>query len=239
MTASPLGYLMRTHTHPGLLAHEDPCLGTQAVLSADGVYRYYLYRPIEVNARYENGSFNARRCCFVMLNPSTADGFTDDQTIRRCKGYAAREDCAHLDVVNLFAYRATKPDDLIIAAREGIDVSGPYNGVALKLVEQADVLVYAWGSTLRRLAKAGVAPNPHDLGRLGGLRRARCLGKLKDGSPRHPFRGAYVPLVPFFTTCEQCNGAGCEENCGRCEMAYAGPDSHRVCTRCGGTGAER
>jgi len=38
--------------------------------------------------------------------------------------------------------------------------------------------------------------------------------------------------------CSLCQGRGCEEGCGQCEMAYAGPDSHKVCGRCKGMGRE-
>lgn len=36
--------------------------------------------------------------------------------------------------------------------------------------------------------------------------------------------------------CSLCQGQACEENCGRCEHAFDGPDSHKVCTMCGGKG---
>ncbi|WP_239508926.1 DUF1643 domain-containing protein, partial [Stenotrophomonas maltophilia] len=48
-------------------------------------------------------------CMFVMLNPSTADADLDDPTIRRCVGFAKALKFDQLSVVNLFAYRATKP----------------------------------------------------------------------------------------------------------------------------------
>ena len=36
--------------------------------------------------------------------------------------------------------------------------------------------------------------------------------------------------------CETCDGDGCEEGCGYCNRAHVGPDSHRVCRTCDGTG---
>ena len=39
--------------------------------------------------------------------------------------------------------------------------------------------------------------------------------------------------------CWRCDGGGCEEDCGLrggCKMAYAGPDSHRICGKCNGRG---
>ena len=67
-----------------------------ANISADGVYRYYLLRLWD-------GDDYGDKCTFIMLNPSTADHMVDDPTIRRCVGFAEREGCTGLEVVNLFA----------------------------------------------------------------------------------------------------------------------------------------
>jgi hypothetical protein len=37
-------------------------------------------------------------------------------------------------------------------------------------------------------------------------------------------------------TCQLCGGEGCEHGRGNCQMAYAGPESHRTCRQCGGKG---
>src|SRR5689334_20041621 len=70
-----------------------------AVLSPCGLYRYRLTR------RWGDGP----ALLFVMLNPSTADATEDDPTIRRCTGFAKREGMPAIEVVNLFAWRATDP----------------------------------------------------------------------------------------------------------------------------------
>ncbi len=36
--------------------------------------------------------------------------------------------------------------------------------------------------------------------------------------------------------CPTCDGLGCEYGCGNCRKAYSGPDSHRICRKCGGSG---
>lgn len=155
-----------------------------AVISDCGKYRYVLRRAIPSVQRW------VRPCTFIMLNPSTADASVDDPTIRRCIKFAERERCTVLNVVNLFAYRATDPKDLLIA----IDPVGPDN---LKYLEEElngvnSVMIAAWGAnkmaarmvpTLKSLVKGSLV----------------CLGKTKEGSPRHPlYVPADQPLEPFW-----------------------------------------
>jgi hypothetical protein len=138
-----------------------------AVFDAAGVYRYHLWR---------RWSDHGPRVVFVGLNPSTADGSHDDPTIRRCMGFAERWGCAHLDVLNLFAFRATRPRDL----RQSADPVGPDNPHYLESITKgADTLVACWGVhgawqdqgvQLRELL-----PGPWF-----------CLGLTQAGHPRHP-----------------------------------------------------
>ena len=55
-------------------------------------------------------------------------------------------------------------------------------------------------------------------------------------NPEYEFDGPAKWQKPAATLCRTCGGQGCEEGCGRCEMAYAGPDSHKVCRACKGHG---
>src|SRR5580765_5070589 len=105
-----------------------------ATISPDGKYRYLLSRE------YEDGMFGT--VLFVMLNPSTADATKDDATIRRCVGFTKRWGYSTLEVVNLFAFRATHPRDLWKAD----DPVGPDNDVTISdAVRRAQLIVAAWG----------------------------------------------------------------------------------------------
>lgn len=109
-----------------------------AVISDDGLYRYELRRTWHVGRP---------DCVFIMLNPSTADATEDDPTIRRCVDFARRWECGRLIVVNLFAFRATKPVDLFKAT----DPVGPENeDYVRRAVDHADYhggkIICAWGS---------------------------------------------------------------------------------------------
>lgn len=140
-----------------------------AAISADGQYRWSLQR----------GWGPGPVMCWVMLNPSTADGRDDDPTIRRCMGFARSWGCGSMSVVNLYALRATNPKDVW----RHPDPVGPKNDAELTFAAQTfPLIVLAWGTNGRepRIAEATRILNrcyEH-----GG--RLAVLGWTKN--PRHP-----------------------------------------------------
>lgn len=143
-----------------------------AVLSDDERYRYLLGREWQPEGK---------TATFVMLNPSTADAMEDDPTIRRCIGFAKQWGCGALLVVNLYAWRATKPADLW----SGDDPIGPENDAYLyAAVACTDgPLVAAWGANARADRIAAVLKLP-------GMDRLSALAVTKGGQPGHPL---YLP----------------------------------------------
>lgn len=131
---------------------------------------------------------------WVMLNPSTADAFTDDPTIRRCVSFARRAGYGGIKVVNLFALRAAHPADLRIRP----DSVGACNDRILS-AHACGTVIAAWG--------AGGALNGRGAQVAGRLMSAGvallCLGVTKDGHPKHPLaRGRDrvpddAPLMPW------------------------------------------
>ena len=149
-----------------------------AVLSDDGVYRYRLTRQWDPGHTF---------LPFIMLNPSTADATDDDPTIRRCVGFARQHGFGGVAVLNLYAYRATKPADMWAAAKAGTDIVGPDTDRRLRnLFEWAGLggtpVVAAWGAG----AKSDRAVTVTAMG-AGVLHH---LGLTKAGHPRHPL---YIP----------------------------------------------
>lgn len=121
---------------------ESGALG-EAHFSEDRRYRYLLTR----GAQGPRGAHS--RVVFVMLNPSTADHDQNDQTIRKCIGFAERvrhqlwDDLA-IEIVNLFAIRATDPDNCFAALAP---IGGEVNDAAiLAACRDADLVVCAWGA---------------------------------------------------------------------------------------------
>jgi hypothetical protein len=152
-----------------------------ADVSADGAYRYVLWR------RWSGADVMV----WVMLNPSTADHEVDDQTIRKCVGFAKREGCGGIEVVNLYAYRSRDP--MVLCDVE--DPEGPDNRrtwEALLARYWRGPVVAAWGGSFPRClapSRAYKAADPSAW---------LCLGHTTEGHPRHPSRIAYsTPLVPM------------------------------------------
>lgn len=138
-------------------------------------------------------------CCFVMLNPSTADGTADDPTIRRCVRFADRMGCGALEVRNLYPLRATDPAELKAHPDPGGGVDG---AKALLLALRHPVVVCGWGAVLLpdRLCRihAKRVADFHTAAVQAGV-SLKCLGTTKDGHPRHPlYVKADAELVPFF-----------------------------------------
>jgi hypothetical protein len=80
---------------------------------------------------------------FLMLNPSTADERVLDPTCSRARDYAERWGYGALLVTNVFAWRATDPDDMK-AARDPV---GRHNDAAiLGAAKDAQLVVCAWGN---------------------------------------------------------------------------------------------
>lgn len=135
----------------------------------DNQFRYWLTRT------WSDSGVPHSRICWIMLNPSTADDSQDDPTIRRCISFSDGWGFDSLTVVNLYSLRATNPKELLTATYR----TGPDN---FKYVQEAiqfsQCTLAAWGAF-----KLGV---PDELKGLLQQSNMYCLGKTKEGHPKHP-----------------------------------------------------
>lgn len=154
---------------------------SDAVLSADGAYRYELRRT---------WAEEIPPVLWVMLNPSTADATDDDPTIRRCAGLSKRWGYGGIIVRNLFALRATHPAVLLGHP----DPVGPDNDLWLTddLLDH-EKIICAWGVTGKIHDRA---PAVVKMFRAAGV-DLWALGFTMAGSPKHPL------FVPNVTELEQ------------------------------------
>lgn len=146
---------------------------TNALISECGLYRYRLSRS------WGDGG----KVCWVMLNPSTADANEDDATIRKCVGFSARMGFGEMDVVNLFACRATNPEDI----KKFDDPVGPDNDhQILSAALGAARTIVAWGTYGSYLERG------REVIRMlyGGGILCKAFDVTKFNQPKHPL---YIP----------------------------------------------
>lgn len=164
-----------------LFETEEPTYTLNAAdISECGKYRWWLRRS------WTGG--DGRVVCFIMLNPSTADGTVDDPTIRRCVAFAKSWGYSILSVRNLFPYRATDPKELKTALNP---TGGEHGDMEIQMAGYAHTIVCAWGVNAPKQREDQV------LKILEG-KPLYCLGVTKGGQPKHPlYIPANQPLIPF------------------------------------------
>lgn len=117
---------------------------------------------------------------FIGLNPSTADEFQDDPTIRRCIDFAKRWGAGGLVMTNIFAFRATDPK-VMLAHAEPIGEENTIEYLAKVAAASHDLPIAAWGTNGDHLRRGDS---------IKAAIRLNCLRTNGDGSPQHPL---YLP----------------------------------------------
>ncbi|HEY4055007.1 MAG TPA: DUF1643 domain-containing protein [Kofleriaceae bacterium] len=130
---------------------------------------------------------SAKRCVFLMLNPSTADAFKLDPTNQRCLSFAKKWKFRVMEVVNIFALRSTDP----LGLRKPRAVLGhdAINDEQIMFAcRGADRVVAAWGNHGLWCERGAQV---HQMLRAEGI--ALCAFTItKQGQPNHPL---YIPLA--------------------------------------------
>ena len=97
-------------------------------------WRYLLWRSWDEERPAAN---------FLMLNPSTADEVKLDPSCTRARDYALRWGFGGLLVTNIFAWRATDPQEMK-ATRDPVGRGN--DGAILRAARKAAIVVCAWGN---------------------------------------------------------------------------------------------
>lgn len=147
-----------------------------AEFSGDRKHRYALWRIWDTAKP---------KVMVIGLNPSRADESLDDPTIRRIRRLAASWGFGGIYMLNLFAWVSPFPEDL----QECPDPVGANEGMFSKYYQMCEEVVFAWGAA-NTMEQEAVA--------LTKFPTAKCIGKNKDGSPKHPlYAPKHVSLIPF------------------------------------------
>ncbi len=154
---------------------------TSAVIGAqtEAAYRYRLSR------RWHPDLPN--KVLWLMCNPSSADAYQNDPTIRRVIALTKaipeywHQEFGGVEIVNLYSFRATHPKDLKAA---GWPIGEGNDEIILQQAksEEIGMIVAAWGMHPQaervRAVEAMLKAN--------GTKQLQCFGLCRDGNPRHP-----------------------------------------------------
>lgn len=143
----------------------------KTIFSDCRLYRYTLWREWDL--------MNSSYAMFVGLNPSTADETKDDPTIRRCIDFSKQWGFGALCMTNLFAFRATKPSDMMAYPKP---IGNENDKYLVQCAREAGVIVAAWGNKGRFMGR--------DEEVLKLIDNLTCLGLTKESCPSHPL---YLP----------------------------------------------
>ena len=131
-------------------------------------YRYNLSRSWSEDVELP-------KVVFIGLNPSMADQRSDDPTIRRCAAFAKSWGYGGMEVVNLFAFCATRPADLRLSPHP---IGRGNDRCIATAIAGASLSIACWGNHGQLLGRADkvLQRHPHLL----------CLGRNTGGQPKHP-----------------------------------------------------
>lgn len=147
-----------------------------AVFSDCNKYRFILWRIWDASLP---------KVMFVGLNPSTANAYQDDATIRSVVRWAKLWGYGGIYMGNCFPFISTDPTQLQGSANI------PDNDKYLKCVaKRCKDIVFAWGNF------DIVNTHSRDIEMTVLFPNASCLHKNKNGSPKHPlYVKATTPLI--------------------------------------------
>lgn len=154
---------------------------TEAYLSDDRVYRYWLLRVWDDSLPVN---------CTCGVNPSTADERENDPTIRKDIGFSERQGFGGLLKLNAAAYRSTDPRKLRKVWNPIGDENSPQH--LRRYFEQfkATQFIACWGRNGSYFSGQCAAI-------LREFPEAMCFGKNPDGTPRHTL------MLPYSTQLER------------------------------------
>ncbi len=147
---------------------QESTIKRHALLSKDKKYRYSLKRI------WDN---DKPKVLFIMLNPSLADNYQDDPTIRRLIKFAKLYGYGGFYVGNLFSYITPYPSELL---DKDLMFSKKNIHEIKKMTGLIKDVVYGWGNSFEE---------PEWLKQI--ISNPKCFGKNKNKTPKHPLYLSY------------------------------------------------
>lgn len=155
-----------------------------AEISLCGNYRYSLERIWDA---YQ-GTIK-----WILLNPSTADAYQDDATIRRLISFTKTFGFNGMYVYNLFAYRSKNPKELLKVKNPIGDKNNSKFRYLNKNGNHCDsIIIIAWGN------HGKIFNRDKKVLQMLKDQKLYCLGITKQGQPKHPlYLSKNTKLIEF------------------------------------------
>lgn len=168
-------------------------MNRETIFSPCRKWRYTLWREWDVDSVTgcsDDLNHAHQYVQFIGLNPSTADEVQDDPTIRRCIQFAKDWGYGALCMTNLFAWRATEPEDMMRATHPIGDDNDKH---LAQIAAGAGVIIAAWGNDGSYLYRAQHVKK--------FIPAMMCLKMTGNRQPAHPLylKGDLKP-IPLITT---------------------------------------
>ena len=160
-------------------------------LGADGTFSEAVYSDCEGYRYILSRTWDKKtdRIMFIGLNPSTATELKNDPTVTRMINYAKSWKFGSITICNIFAFRATFPEDL----KKCKEPIGRENDEFITAeAKRSKMVVAAWGNHGQLLQRSQQL-----LELLGNVYH---LGLTKLGEPKHPLY-LKAELKPILLKC--------------------------------------
>lgn len=144
----------------------------KCIFSNDRKYRYVLKC-----SNIDLFEQNEKSIVWIGLNPSTADEFNLDPTLRRIRNFSLSFGFNTFYMLNLFAYRATNPKDMLNCSTP---IGEENNFWINKLCHEYKTVVCSWGTLGNHLNRQD------DVLKFIKDCDLKYLDLSKDGIPKHP-----------------------------------------------------
>lgn len=168
--------------------------------SPDYDVRRWLYVPnVYSEYRYILGTRGKRPLICMGINPSTAAPDALDPTVQSAERIALSNGYDSFLMFNVYAQRATRPDDMERAGNPALHAENCRAFAYLLSLSDRPAVWAAWGNLIgKREYLAGCLRDFNDLGRRAGAAWYTAGPPLKSGNPHHPlYLKRDTALLPF------------------------------------------
>lgn len=154
-----------------------------AVMANNNEYRFRLTRTWDSTKKIVG---------VLMLNPSKANSLKTDNTIMNLTNYLIDKNYGGVDIVNMYAFMATKPSELV---HRNLAYESLNNDYILQVATEREILMIAWGSDVNKYVNRKKEIEQLLSPYVGKL---RCFEDPSGKSPRHPLHlSSTWGLVPY------------------------------------------